>query len=175
MARRDYFLKSTHLGFGRWASEDFALAQSLWSDAEVTRFIGGPFSDQQNRERLELQIGWMKEHGLQYWPVFLSETDEHVGCAGLRPYRLDHGVYELGIHLRQKFWGAGLAEEAGRAVIRHAFGPLGVKALFAGHHPENAASRRLIEKLGFRFTHEEFYAPTGLQHPSYLLDRTSLD
>ena len=59
-------------------------------------------------------------------------------------------------------WGQGLAQEAGRAVIEFAFETLGVKGLFAGHHPANDASRRLIEKLGFHFTHEEFYAPTGL-------------
>ena len=28
-----------------------------------------------------------------------------------------------------------------------------------------------LEKLGFQFTHDEFYEPTGLMHPSYFLDR----
>jgi [ribosomal protein S5]-alanine N-acetyltransferase len=54
-------------------------------------------------------------------------------------------------------------------VMRYAFHPLGVKALFAGHNPGNAASRRVLEKLGFRYTHDEYYPPTGLDHPSYLL------
>jgi [ribosomal protein S5]-alanine N-acetyltransferase len=27
----------------------------------------------------------------------------------------------------------------------------------------------LMQRLGFRFTHKEFYVPTGLNHPSYLL------
>jgi len=27
----------------------------------------------------------------------------------------------------------------------------------------------VLAKFRFQFTHEEFYAPTGLQHPSYLL------
>ena len=42
-------------------------------------------------------------------------------------------------------------------------------ALFAGLHPGNAASRRTLEKLGFLYTHHEPYAPTGLDHPGYLL------
>jgi hypothetical protein len=37
--------------------------------------------------------------------------------------------------------------------------------------PGNVASRRLLERLGFVYTHEEFYAPTGLEHPSYLFAR----
>jgi ribosomal-protein-alanine N-acetyltransferase len=54
-------------------------------------------------------------------------------------------------------------------VIAFAFETLGLKALFAGHHPENAASERLLRKLGFRFTHQEIYPPTGLLEPAYLL------
>jgi RimJ/RimL family protein N-acetyltransferase len=64
-----------------------------------------------------------------------------------------------------------LAQEAGRAVIAFAFENLGAEALFAGHHPANSASRRVLAKLGFQFTHDEFYPPTGLMHRSYLLTR----
>ena len=51
----------------------------------------------------------------------------------------------------------------------HAFRDLAVGGLFAGHNPKNTASRHLLQKLGFRYTHDEFYAPTGLQHPSYMM------
>jgi [ribosomal protein S5]-alanine N-acetyltransferase len=54
-------------------------------------------------------------------------------------------------------------------VIEHAFKTLAASALFAGHNPNNHASRRLLEKLGFQYTHDELYRPTGLHHPSYLL------
>jgi len=53
--------------------------------------------------------------------------------------------------------------------MEYGYNILGVKALFAGHNPANVASRRVLEKLGFRYTHDEFYPPTGLHHPSYLL------
>lgn len=32
-------------------------------------------------------------------------------------------------------------------------------SLFAPHHPQNAASGRVLEKFGFPFTHEELYPP----------------
>jgi RimJ/RimL family protein N-acetyltransferase len=113
----------------------------------------------------------MAAYKVQYWPIFLLEDGQHVGCAGLRPYRLDEPIYEVGFHLRPAYWGRGLAEEAGRAAAAFAFETLGAKALFAGHHPANQASRHVLNKLGFRFTHEELYLPTGLLHPSYLLRR----
>lgn len=101
-------------------------------------------------------------------PVLVDE--EFAGCCGLRPYKTEELIYELGFHLRPRYWGKGLASEAGQAVISHAFDALGARGLFAGHHPENEASRRVLEKLNFRFTHRELYAPTGEFHSSYILE-----
>jgi len=67
--------------------------------------------------------------------------------------------------------GQGLASEAARAVIAHAFEELGAGALFAGHHPDNASSRRVLKKLGFVETRSELFEGTGLMHPGYLLLR----
>jgi len=166
-----FFLSTRRLGFSYWSADDSALAKSLWGDARVTAYIGGPFSDHQADARLAQEIACQREHSVQYWPVFLIASGELAGCAGLRPYRPDKGICELGVHLRPEFWGKGLAEEACQAVIDFGFGVLSAAALFAGHHPGNHTSQRLLTKLGFEFTHEELYPPTGLQHPSYLLKR----
>jgi ribosomal-protein-alanine N-acetyltransferase len=167
----DYFLKSARLGFRCWSEQDLPLAQELWGDPSVTALIGGPFTPEMVRSRLAKEIAHRQASGVQYWPVFLLDDDQHVGCAGLRPYRIEEGVYELGFHLRRVFWGQGLAHEAAQAVIDYAFGTLGAHALFAGHHRANQASRGLLLKLDFIHTHEELYPPTGLMHPSYLLGR----
>jgi ribosomal-protein-alanine N-acetyltransferase len=171
MGRDDYFLKTARLGFRRWSLDDLPLALALWGDPDVTRYIGGPFSPEDVNEKLRAEIAAMEAHRVQYWPLFLLENDAHVGCAGLRPYRVTDHMYELGFHLRPAYWGRGLAAEAGRAVIAFAFERLGAGSLFAGHHPDNAVSRKVLESLGFRFTHEEVYPPTGRRHPSYLLTR----
>jgi [ribosomal protein S5]-alanine N-acetyltransferase len=147
------------------------LANELWGDPAVTALIGGPFTLEIVRTRLANEIAQMNQHGVQYWPVFLLSDARHVGCAGLRPYREETTVYEFGIHLRQSFWGKGLAAEAAHAVIGYAFGTLQAEALFAGHHPDNDLSRRLLTRLGFRYTQDEFYSPTRRMHPSYRLDR----
>jgi RimJ/RimL family protein N-acetyltransferase len=168
---RAYFLATARLGFGRWTTDDWPLAWALWGDPEVSGMLGGPFSKEQVRARLEREIDCQATHGVQYWPIFLLDGGSHAGCAGLRPYRPEEGILELGYHLRRDCWGRGLATEAAQAVVRFAFDTLGVRALFAGHHPANDGSRRVLEKLGFQFTHEEPYGPTLLLHPSYLLRR----
>jgi len=163
------FLQSERLGFRTWSEADIELAIFLWGDPEVTRLIGGPFSRGQVQERLSREIATMQSHGIQYWPIFLLATGAYAGCCGLRPYKSEGGIYEVGVHLRKAFWGQGYAPEAARTATEYAFHTLGVKALFAGHNPGNAASRRVLEKLGFRYTHDEYYPPTGLNHPSYRL------
>ena len=166
-----YFLKSERLGFRCWAEEDFALARALWGDTEVTRYFGGPFSDEEVRVRLGREVERRKAHGFQYWPIFLLGDGEHVGCCGLRPYGSDPAIPELGFHLRPKYWGQGLAMEAAQAVIHYAFEAIGTKGLVAGHHPDNANSKKVMAKLGFQYTHDEFFAGLGMDIPYYLLLR----
>jgi RimJ/RimL family protein N-acetyltransferase len=166
---KPYFLKSARLGFRWWSKEDLALARQLWGDIEVTRFFGGPFSEEEIGERLEREITRMKAYQFQYWPIHLLSDNEHVGCCGLRPYRLEDGIPEMGFHLRPKFWGQGLAVEAARSVIDYAFETIGAKGLSAGHHPGNVNSKKVIEKLGFRFSHDEYFPTLAMEIPYYLL------
>ena len=172
MQQQPYFLKSMRLGFRCWSRDDLPLARELWGDIEVTRFFGGPFSCEEVGQRLEREIIRMNTHGFQYWPIHLLSDNEHVGCCGLRPYRPEGQVHELGFHLRPKYWGRGLALEAARAVIPFAFERIGAKGLSAGHHPGNLASKKVLEKLGFRYTHDEFFEAIGINIPYYLLTQT---
>jgi RimJ/RimL family protein N-acetyltransferase len=169
MANRGYFLRSARLGFGCWTAEDLPLALAIWGDPEVTRFVGGPFSHEQVRQKLEREIINGAERGIQYWPAFLLADGAHVGCAGLRPHGDDRDALEMGFYLRPQYWGLGLAQEAGKAVVEYAFAKLRVRTLIAAHHPQNAASGRVLEKLEFSFKEEKLYPPTGLLHRSYVL------
>jgi [ribosomal protein S5]-alanine N-acetyltransferase len=168
-----YLLTSAHLGFRPWTEHDLPLALNLWGDPAVTRYLGGPFDGTAVQARLATEIVQFQQTGLQYWPVFCRETHAHIGCAGLRPYPAAPRTFEFGIHLLPGFWGKGLAAEAAQLVLSHAFHTLGAQAVFAGHHPQNHASRRLLAKLGFFHTHDQFYPPTRQMHPSYLLPAPS--
>ncbi|MFN8769411.1 MAG: GNAT family N-acetyltransferase [Neisseriaceae bacterium] len=107
------------------------------------------------------------KYEVQYWPIF-TKAGDFVGCCGLRPKDVTLGIYEFGVHLLPKFWYQGLAIEAALVVIEYAKRQ-GFAKLFAGHHPNNAASKKMLTKLGFVAIGKEFYPPTGLFHPSYEL------
>jgi RimJ/RimL family protein N-acetyltransferase len=166
-----YFLKTRRIGFRPWKEEDLHLAVGLWGDVEVTRLFDarGQLSKAQVNERLLQEIDTERLYGIQYWPIFLLKNGLHIGCCGLRPYDESKNVLEIGFHIRHRHWEQGFAFEAARAVIQYAFNTIRVPGLFAGHHPKNEGSRYLLGKLGFRYTHDEFYSPTGLNHPSYML------
>lgn len=170
---RSFFMTSPRLGFSVWRESDIAMAEKLWGDERVTRYIcaSGRFTKDEIAERLALEISNGENFGVQYWPVFLSASGEFIGCCGLRPHS---GGYELGFHLRAEFWGQGYAFEAAGAVIHYALSALGADTLFAGHNPENAASKKLLEKLGFQYVGDKFYPPTGLYHPSYELKKSAV-
>ena len=165
--KRSYFLTTSRIGFSKWTSEDLHLAQLLWGDPEVTRYIcaTGVFSREDIAARLAKEIENDANFGVQYWPIFELSTGRLIGCCGLRPYK--ESMYEIGFHLRPDFWRKGFAVEAASAAILYAFNILRAEGLFAGHNPNNVASQKVLTKLKFQYIGDEFYAPTGLYHPSY--------
>jgi RimJ/RimL family protein N-acetyltransferase len=166
---------TSRIEFRFWSQCDPDLAWQLWGDPLVSQFVGGPFSPQKVALRLARHLGYELELGYQYWPLFLREpsplgkSGEFVGCCGLKPCKYAQANIEHGFYLRPGFHGQGLGFEAARAALAFGFGRLGAGSIFAGHHPRNTASRALLQKLGFRYAFDEFYEPTGVDHPGYFL------
>ncbi len=117
-------------------------------DAAVTwAHVRLPLSDSLRRwaDRLD---AWQRE-GFGMWIVEVRGTGEIVGHAGLQ--RLDGGDdVELGYYLGRPAWGQGYATEAARACLEHGFTTCGLERIVAVVRLENAASRRVLEKVGFR-------------------------
>ena len=171
-----YFMKTSRIGFSTWNAADLDLAEQLWGEPEVTRFIcaAGRFTKQDIANRFHTEMENETAVHIQYWPIFELVTGELIGCCGLRPFPGKRNAYELGFHLRKEFWRKGFGEEAAKAAITYGFQTLAAEALYAGHHPQNTASEKLLLKLGFQKIGNLFYEPTGLYHPSYKLEKCAL-
>ena len=162
-------METKRLGFSRWERSDIKPARLLWGDPEVTRYIcaSGSFTEKEIEERLKTEIRNGTGYGVQYWPLFEKNTGDLIGCCGLRPFSGEDHTYEIGCHLRAKYWGKGIAKEAVRAVISYAFTSLGAEKILAGHHPDNIRSEKVLKGMGFIPIGKKYYEPTGLYHPSY--------
>ncbi len=83
-----------------------------------------------------------------------SEPSVIVGAIGYNenPAGLEA---ELGYWLDEPCWSRGYGLEAATAMVTHAFTAAGNDRLTASYHHGNEASRRILDRLGFRFTHHE--------------------
>ena len=64
------------------------------------------------------------------------------------------GAVELGYWIAEEHWGNGYAVEASKILIEHAFNDLNVKEIYASYRLENNQSKRVLEKLGFKYYFE---------------------
>lgn len=82
------------------------------------------------------------------WTVTLKDADRPLGTLAAVERRA--GVVEIGYLLAREHWGRGYAREAVSRLIDLLFGEEGFRRVFADTDPDNAASNRLLESLGFR-------------------------
>ncbi|KAH3744911.1 GNAT family N-acetyltransferase [Pelomyxa schiedti] len=172
-------ISSSRLQFGKWSdnAECMSMAESLWLDPAVTRLIGGPFDRSWVAARLEREIRSYDQHGVQYCPLFTkisasspptTADREFVGVCGFHVKDL-HEI-SASHNYTGDYWSSGYATEAALAAMNWAKTVLGVRLMYAGHHPQNEASKHVLLKLGFKYSHDETYPPTGLSHKCYMLD-----
>lgn len=83
------------------------------------------------------------------WKICLKETDTVVGDLGFKGPP-EKGIIELGYGMEPEYEGQGYMTEAAEAIIQWAFTQKGVTAVEAETEPENGASQRVLEKLGFQ-------------------------
>jgi ribosomal-protein-alanine N-acetyltransferase len=82
------------------------------------------------------------------WAITLRESRELVGMAGLTP-EANPDTAELGYYLARDHWGSGIATEAAGSVVHYGIQSLGLRRIRSGHFVDNAASGRVLSKLGF--------------------------
>jgi len=86
-----------------------------------------------------------KDH---FWAVCLKDSKKVIGNIYLHTFKW--GVWELGYAFNEKFQGKGYATESAGALIDDAFRHKGAHRVEARCNPQNIASWKLLERLGFR-------------------------
>jgi RimJ/RimL family protein N-acetyltransferase len=147
-------LLTARLRLRPFGPEDGADHLALYTDPAVTRFLaGGPFEAAEVAPRsaraLERFARHAEAHGFSVWAVTNRVTERFLGQCGLL-HLPDGSDVEILYALERAAWGQGLATEAARAVLEHAFGALGLTRVVAVAHPEHHASQRVMEKLEMR-------------------------
>ena len=148
------FLETNRLTLRRFTDADEDSLVELDSDPEVMRYIlGRPETPDETRAMIaRVRTRWA-EWGYSWWALIDAASGELVGAGGIQHLGRDRAnSHEIGWRLRRARWGLGLASEAARTMAGYAFAVLDAPRLCAVRHPDNAASLRVMEKLGMRFT-----------------------
>ena len=87
------------------------------------------------------------------YAIVLKETGLPVGSIGLHKNDLAsrEDERELGYWIGVPYWGRGLVPEAAREMLRHAFEDLGLARVWCAYYGGNVKSKRVQEKLGFKY------------------------
>lgn len=96
-------------------------------------------------------IAWAREVPRQNYQLMIEfrETQNVIGCIGLRQTGIRVGTAEVGIELSPQYWGMGLASEAASEIMRFASMTLGLEALVSKTSPSNLPAHALLGSLGF--------------------------
>jgi len=82
--------------------------------------------------------------------IVLKEIDKVIGVIDIFNIDWKNKNAELGYWLGKKYWGKGLTTEAVKLMLKFAFEKLKLHRVYAGVFEENIASRRVLEKTGFK-------------------------
>ena len=114
--------------------------------AATTLRIAHPYAEQDARDFFEMA----KAPDKLWLAITLRTDDRQIGGIGLR-LEQQHGHAELGYWLGVPYWGQGYATEATREMLRYGFEALGLHRIFATHFKHNAASGKILRKIGMQY------------------------
>lgn len=121
-----------------------------FADLMVTRYLSIPstLSLKQEEEWFE-RMSSAPDHVV--WAILLNEDDTLIGNTGLHSIDWRHRHAESGIMIGETVhWGKGYASEAMRLRTAYAFSELGLEKVGTRVYDDNVASRRALEKAGYR-------------------------
>jgi ribosomal-protein-alanine N-acetyltransferase len=164
-------LETARLRLRPFRAADRDAIHAIYSDPEVMRYVGhgAHRTTAETARALRGYADALRTRGYGFVAVVELSSGVLIGDAGLHPLAGRGPDVELGYTLARDAWGRGYATEIGSALVAHAFEALGVPRVMAQVEPENAASRRVLEKLGM--TERGVRLTYGRPHLLYGVDR----
>lgn len=144
-------LNTTNLTLRHWKEED---AECLYHFAKNPNI--GPIAGWPPHTSVEDSLNIIKTLFTRPECYAIVKDDIPIGCAELLIHPdgnhwWGEGSAELGYWVAQEYQKNGYATEACRALIKRAFDELSINQIFATYKKENHASKRVLEKLGFKY------------------------
>jgi [ribosomal protein S5]-alanine N-acetyltransferase len=144
-------LTTKRLRLRRFTARDLTGLHACFGDAVAMRYWNFPPSktEAESARRLKYLVKSTSPYSFLAWAVADKKSDACIGMVNYHHREAHNRRLEVGYILCPKRQGKGLMTEAMRALLAYCFEELGVHRVQALIHPDNSASIRLVERLGF--------------------------
>jgi [ribosomal protein S5]-alanine N-acetyltransferase len=144
-------LSTPRLRLRQFRAEDADGMHECLANPEAMRFWNYPaFTKRIETERAVRNFTNCTPSYYRFWAVADAATDRCFGLVNYHDGHIRSKRVSIGYMIDPKRHRQGIATEAVSALLGFCFGELGLHRVEAFIHPDNAASRALVEKLGFR-------------------------
>lgn len=135
----------------QFSLDDLDELARIFSDPRVMKYLGatcGPVTKEETEAALHSIIAHWGRHGFGRWAAVHKREGRLVGYCGLRAFGKEAELVYL---LDHPYWGQGLATEMASASLSFGFDEKSFSQIVAMTRPGNAASRRVMEKIGMKY------------------------
>lgn len=159
------------------APDDLEPLARMFADPDVMRYLptGEPRSEEETQVELDYMVGHWRQRGFGVWAVVLQDIGEFAGYCGLQYLHEEPGGVsaeslqggtdvEVVAGLSKPYWHRGVAPEATRAALHYGFETLRLDRIMAAIHPDNDASRHILQSMGMQFDDTIHYYGDDVPH-----------
>lgn len=142
---------TTQLTFKKYTAEDFSDYHNLVKEDYLMQYITGKGlseTDAKRRFAFILDLG-QQHNALGYFQVLDTATGQIIGDCKLVFYKRNINIFEIGYLVRKEHWRQGLGTKICEYLLSQASTVNKENDVIAVIHPENIASRKLLEKFNF--------------------------
>jgi [ribosomal protein S5]-alanine N-acetyltransferase len=144
-------LATARLRLRQFRAEDADAMHACFADPDAMRFWNTPIHSKRiETERAVRRFIDCTPAYYRFWAVADSATDRCLGMVNYHDGHIGSKRVAIGYIIDPARQREGIGAEAVSAMLKFCFGALGLHRAQAFIHPDNIASRRLVEKLGFR-------------------------
>lgn len=165
------YIETERLRLRDWREEDLLPFQQMNANQQVRRYFPSLLSYRRSEHDMNKMDEVISKYNIGLFAVELKETKGWLGFIGLNyvpkesKYTFEElPFYEIGWRLIPEVWGNGFATEGAEAVLKYAKAQ-GLEDIYAFTSENNAASRKVMEKIGMKLYDYFEYPNLSKYHP----------